>query len=280
MEITKQVMNMIAIIIFTSVISSCGQSNANNDAIDKTNSIVQKTEQKASVEKSASSKVYEGIEKASAQGKAAFVVVTAKDIPGTEDALSMANAALEIIPEAVVLQMNRDDPANAKWVKEWRLSGAPLPLILVFSSKGTLTGGRVLNQATAETIASLVPSPKLEMVYEAISNKKNAIVVFTKKSFADREEVIKECNEAVTALGNEAVLVEVDMDDTKETGFMNQVRINPETTTASVTLVINKQGQVAGTSKTVPVSEKLVAAAKTPVKSGCGPGCGPAGCGQ
>lgn len=61
---------------------------------------------------------------------------------------------------------------------------------------------------------------------------------------------------------------------------MKQLRINPETAKASVTLVINKQGQVAGTSTTVPDSKKLVSAAKTPVKSGCGPGCGPAGCGK
>ena len=61
--------------------------------------------------------------------------------------------------------------------------------------------------------------------------------------------------------------------------FIDQFRINEETTTASITLVINKQGQVAGTSTTIPDASKLASAAVTPVRGGCGPGCGPAGCG-
>jgi hypothetical protein len=61
---------------------------------------------------------------------------------------------------------------------------------------------------------------------------------------------------------------------------MNQLRIDKLTAKASTTLVINQQGQVAGTSTTVPDAAKLVAAAIAPVKSGCGPGCGPAGCGK
>ena len=125
-------------------------------------------------------------------------------------------------------------------VAEWRLAGAPLPLVLVVSPKGQLTGGMILAQATAENIAALVPSPKLEEVYTAINNQKHAIVVFTKKSFVDKAEVIKIAKDAVFKLNNEAVFVEVDMDDSKETGFMNQLRID-KLSKASTTIVINKR---------------------------------------
>jgi len=60
---------------------------------------------------------------------------------------------------------------------------------------------------------------------------------------------------------------------------MNQLRID-KSLSASLTLVINTQGQVAGTSTTVPDAAKLALAATTPVKGGCGPGCGPSGCGK
>lgn len=143
-----------------------------------------------------------------------------------------------------------------------------------------LTGGRLFAQATVENIASLVPSSKFEEVYDAISNQKNAIVVFTKESFPDRLETLKNCKEAVSLLDNQAVLEEVDLSDETDMSFIDQFRINEETTTASITLVINKQGQVAGTSTTVPDANKLASAAVTPVRGGCGPGCGPAGCGQ
>ncbi len=217
------------------------------------------------------------IETATKAGKAVFIVVTGTGVTDTDKALTIAKQANAIYKNAVIVQMNRDDASNAQLVSEYRLSGAPLPLILVISSKGFPTGGYLLSQATAENVAALVPSPKLEDVYTIISNKKVALVVFTKKSFTDRVEVLKECKDAVTKLNNNAVIVEVDMDDTKEASFMNQLRID-KSVKNSITLVINTQGQVAGTSTTVPDAAKLVAAANAPVKSGCGPGCGPAGC--
>jgi hypothetical protein len=219
------------------------------------------------------------IETATKAGKAVFVVVTGTGVTDTDKATAIAKGANAIYKNAVIIQMNRDDASNVQLVSEYRLSGAPLPLILVISSKGFPTGGYILSQATAENIAALVPSPKLEDVYAAIGNKKIALVVFTKKSFADRSEVLKECKNAVSKLNNNAVIVEVDMDNSEEASFMNQLRID-KSVKNSVTLVINTQGQVAGTSTTVPDATKLVAAATAPVKSGCGPGCGPAGCGK
>lgn len=263
------------------VFSACGNTKAESKNNHEGTSVESVKWEKEAVELPVeNSAVKIELEKAHKAGKAAFVVVTGTGVTETEKALALAENAKKIYQNAIVVQMNRDDASNVELVNEWRLAGAPLPLILVVSSKGAITGGRILSQATAENIASLVPSPKLETVYDAIGNNKYAIVAFTKKSFADRQEVLQECNKAVSALKNEAVMVEVDMDDKLEKGFMEQLRINPEKLSTSVTLVINKQGQVAGTSTTIPDPDKLVAAAKTPVKSGCGPGCGPAGCGQ
>jgi len=261
------------------VFNSCSNTQAEKKQPGETAPVVSaKFENSVKPAPADASAVKSALDKAHDAGQAAFVVVSGNGVAETDKAVSIAENAKAIYKNAVVVQMNRDDAANADLVNEWRLTGAPLPLILVVSSKGTLTGGRILAQATAENVAELVPSPKLEEVYAAIGNNKNAIVVFTKKSFADRNEVVKNSKQAVDLLKNEAVFVEVDMDDVKENGFMSQVRIDKAAATESVTLVINKQGQVAGTSISVPDATKLVAAAKTPVKSGCGPGCGPAGC--
>ena len=212
--------------------------------------------------------------------KAVFLVVTGAGATETDKAMIIANGANAINKNSVVVQMNRDDASNAQLVSEYRLAGAPIPLILVISSKGFPTGGYILAQATAENIAALVPSPKLEDVYAAINNGKYAIVTFSKKSFSDKAEVLKTCKKAVSMLNNEAIVVEVDLDDSQEENFLNQLRIDKSQLNASLTLVINKQGQVACTATSMPDAAKLVAAAKAPVKGGCGPGCGPAGCGK
>jgi len=271
---------LVALLLANAVtFNACG-ANAESKKQSESKSVQSKTEAAQSTNQKGISKVQADINLAKKAGKAVFVVVTDASAIDTDKATSIAKGANTIYKNAVVVQFNRDDPANAQLVTEWRLAGAPLPLILVISPKGLPTGGYILSQATAENIAALIPSPKLENVYDAISNGKHAVVVFTKKSFADKAEVIKIANQAVAKLNKEAVFVEVDMDDSREVGFLNQLRIDKASTKASITLVINKQGQVAGTSTTIPDTDKLVAAATTPVAGGCGPGCGPAGCGK
>jgi hypothetical protein len=279
-QIQKLSLLFLSIICF-SAFTACGNSNAVNNQENSTVEVKQSTqpEQQTAINETVS-KIQAELDKAKKAGKAVFVVVTRTGSADTDKAKEIAKGANRIYKNADVVEMNRDDAANASLVATWRLAGAPLPLILVLSTKGQPAGGLLLEQATAEKLAELVPSPKLDAVYEAIGSGKHAIVVFTKSSFVDKTEVLKVAKEAVSKLNNQAVLVEVDMDDNKESGFMNQLRIDKLTAKASTTLVINKQGQVAGTSTTVPDAAKLVAAATAPVKSGCGPGCGPTGCGK
>lgn len=276
------VKSQILVLLFVNAITlnACNSATKSESTSASNSSIKveQSNETTQETAKASDSKVQLELDKAKKAGKAAFIVVTGANSINTDKAKNIAKSANEIYKNAVIVELNRDDAANASLVAEWRLSGAPLPLILVLSSKGLPTGGYPLEQATAENIAALVPTPKLEQVYSAIASGKHAIIVFTKKPFADKKEVIAIGKDAVSKLNGEAVYVEVDMDDIKETGFMNQLRINNQTTTASITVVINKQGQVAGTSTAVPDAAKLIAAAKAPVKSGCGSGCGPAGC--
>lgn len=261
-------------------LSSCGNSNAESKHSNANSSLEPGTKiEKPNALPESNSLVKAELDKAKKEGKAAFVVVTGTGVNDADKATTIAQGANAIYKNAVVVQLNKDDASNAQLVTELRLSGAPLPLILVISSKGLPTGGRILSEATAENIAALIPSPKMEEVYAAISDSKPALVVFTKESLNDRKEVLNICKDAVSKLNNKAVIVQVDLDDSKELNFMNQLRID-KSSTASSTLVINAQGQVAGISTTVPNAEKLVLAATQPVKGGCGPGCGPAGCGK
>ncbi len=218
------------------------------------------------------------LEQAKSDGKAAFVVVTGNEAEGTEKAFELVERANAIYGNAVIGTLNRDDRNNASFVNELNLNHAPIPLILVVSPSGIPTGALLPSQSTANDIVSLIPSPKLEQVYQTIGNGHHVIIAFTKASFSDRAEVLKECKEAVALLDNEAVFLEVDMDDKLEASFMEQLRVNGATAQSSITVVINKQGQVAGIATTIPDARKLTEAANTPIQGGCG--FSPAGCGR
>jgi len=258
-------------------ISACNNSNADNNKTNDNSIVQQKVETNQQSVQTVSSKLQTELNKAKKTGKAVFVVVTGTGSTDTDKAMEVAKGANAIYKNAVIVQMDRDDATNTQLVSEWRLSGAPVPLILVISSKGFPTGGFILSQATAENLAALVPTPKMEDVYTAIGSGKAALVVFTKKALSDRKEVLKVCKEAVSIMKDNAVIVEVDMDDSQEGNFMNQLRID-KSSQVSLTLAINTKGQVSGTSKSVPDATKLATAATQEVKGGCGAGCGPAGC--
>lgn len=260
-------------------LTACGNSNAVNKQASPSTEVTQTAQPEQLVAlPSSNSKIKTDLEKAKKEGKAVFVVVTGTGVTETDKATTVAKGANAIYKNAAVVQMDRDDAANSQLVAEWRLAGAPLPLLLVVSPKGQLTGGMVLAQATAENIAALVPSPKLEEVQEVISNKKPAFVVFTKKSYSDRAEVLQACKEAVTILKNNAAVIEVDLDDIKETSLIDRLEVD-KSSKETTTQVVNVQGQIAGTSSGLPDAAKLAAAAIAPPKSGCCPGgAGSSGC--
>ncbi|NOU18159.1 MAG: hypothetical protein HOO91_11445 [Bacteroidales bacterium] len=277
MRILKKWQLLSLLIANALTVSACTNSNADDKKVNDNKNLQQKTEIGQQTVQPVNTKLQSELDRAKRDGKAVFVVVMGTGSMDTEKAIEIAKGAVTIYKNAVIAQLDRDDAANAQLVDAWRLSGAPLPIILVLSTKGLLSGGFILSQATADKIASLVPTPKMEEVYTAIGLSKPSIVVFTKKSFADRNEVIKNAQVAVVVLNDEAVFVEVDMNDPDETGFMNQLSID-KSTNASITIVFNKLGQVVETSTTIPEVEKLVTAAKTPVKKTCGPSCGSKGC--
>jgi len=260
-------------------LTACGNSNAVNKQENSSAEVTQTSPSEPPATLPASnSKIQADLEKAKKEGKAVFVVVTGTGVTEADKATTIAKGANAIYKNSAVVQIDRDDAANSQLVAEWRLAGAPLPLVLVVSPKGQLTGGMVLAQATAENIAALVPSPKLEEVQEVISNKKPAFVVFTKKTYSDRTEVLQACKEAVTILKNNAAIIEVDLDDIKEASLIDRLEVD-KSSKETTTQVVNVQGQIAGTSSGLPDAAKLAAAAIAPPKSGCCPGgAGSSGC--
>lgn len=273
MKQLKKIALALGMMILSITSFGCSSTNAEQKSNENNSATMAITSTKSSVD------VQAELNKAKANGKAVLVVVTGNGASQTDQALKVANDAKSIYKNAVVIELNRDDVANAKYVNEWQLAQAPLPLIIVVSPSGMATGGLLLNQATAENLVSLIPSPKLDAVYQSLGAGKPALVVFTSKSLSDRNEVLKICKEANAKLNNNATLIEVDINDSKEQGFMEQMRVYSDIE-SSITVVINTAGQVSGRSVTLPDATKLAEAATNILRGGCGSQFGPSSCGQ
>ncbi len=216
------------------------------------------------------------IENANKTGKAVFLVVTDSGVVNTTKAVNTAQQAQKLHPKSAVIKMNRSDTTNKELVIKYRLAGAPLPLILVIASNRFVTGGYLVNQATPERLVALIPSPKKADVIEAMSKGKSVFLVVSKKSMLKKKGIISKCQLACAEMKNKAKVIEIDLDDTMEKQFLNELRINPSTAQPQI-YVINAKGQLTGILSSVVDIKTLVATATKIVSGG---GCCPTGSGE
>ena len=273
MKISKK-LQLLSLLLVVITSNACANPKTESNAASPEST----ANQQAQVAKTsnASSALQAELNKAKAGGKAVFVVVTGTGATDLNKAMTIAKGANAIYKNATVIQMNKDLPVNESLVAEWRLAGAPVPLILVLSSKGLPTGGYALADATSQNVAALVPSPKLEQVYAAIENKQPTILVISKKSNTDKAGILANCKSAATQLKNKVSIVEIDLADPKEASFIKQLNLKSEPNKTSV-LVLNASGQTTGSFNGKVDAAQLVGAATKVVQS-CGTSCSTGGC--
>ncbi len=201
--------------------------------------------------------------------KVAFILVTEKGVAGVEEARTLLRQTLPQVPRSVMVELDRSDPQNADYMAKLRLAGAPVPLILVAARNGVLAAGLPAAQATPALLQAAVPSPKKAEVLQALQSGKCVLITVSRKGMATESKAMAACAAACNQLGDKSAMVRVDLADPKETGFVTQLRVDPQTT-EPVTLAVNAQGQVTGTYAGVQEAANLVAAATKRV-GGCCP---------
>lgn len=217
----------------------------------------------------ASASAQKDLDSAAHSGKVAFVVVTDQGTAGADQASDMAKQAAKQVKKSTVVKLDRSDPANADLVAKYRLAGAPVPLILVAASNGVLAGGLPAAQATADKLVAMVPSPKKAEALLALQSGKAVMLAISRKGMAKQADARSACAMACGQLQDRCTTVQIDMDDPAETAFLTSMKVNMASTDP-VTLVINAQGQVAGTYNGAPDASLLVQAATKKV-GGCCP---------
>ena len=219
------------------------------------------------------------LQSASKAGQVALVLVTEPGAADVGEAKQIIqNAQKQIKRKPVLVELNRADDANAPLVAQYRLSGAPVPLILVFASNGALAGGMPAAQATSEQLIKMIPTPKKAEVLKALQSGQSVFLTASRKGMATKSEVLGACALACGQMRGKSISIQIDMDDSAELPFLTDLRINPQSP-EPVTVVINAGGQVTGSfSGAVAVGGLVQAATKTVggcCPSGSGKSCGP-----
>ena len=212
------------------------------------------------------------IDKAQQKGKSVFLVVTDNFEQNTEALMKIANDAKSKVKKSEVIKLDRDDAANAELVSKYQLAGAPLPLVLVIAPNNVVAGGYTLQQASAELLISSIPSPKKAEVLKVLSEGKSVFIVVSNKNMDKKSNLINTCEQACFEMEKKAKVIEIDLDDTVEKTFMEELKIN-QSSTEPQTYVVNSKGQVTGNfNGDVKTSTLIATASKVPSSGCCPPG--------
>jgi hypothetical protein len=212
------------------------------------------------------------IEKANKSGHVVFLVVYNTSGTNTDKAITIVNETKKsFVSSAANIKMNTTDPANGDLVMKYRLSGVPLPVILVLNKNGNTAGGLLLKDATPEKLANLIPSPKFSEILDALAVGKSVFLVVYKESMISKKNVIENCYLACNKMDDKSVMIKVDSEDKNEVKLLSTVKHNLSAT-EPVTYVINSAGQITGTYNGITDLNNLISSATKVISGGCCPG--------
>lgn len=212
----------------------------------------------------------EKLKSAADEGNVAFVLVTEPGALGIDRARQVIQDAMAQVPGSVMFESNRAGADDSSFVQEHELATAPVPLILVFAANGVMAGGRVASMLTEQKLVALVPSPKKAEALEAMQSGKAVYVTVSRAGMDSKTAVEKECSAACTKMQGKCVVIDVDMDDAEERGFLTQLKVDLKSK-EPVTVVLNADGQVTGAYTGMVEIDNLIASATKVVKSSCCP---------
>jgi hypothetical protein len=206
---------------------------------------------------------------AAKKGQIVFVLVTQPGATGVDKAKKVIRDAMGHVENSVLIELNRADTGNAELVARYRVSGAPLPLILVVARNGALAGGGRAGKVTSEQLQKMVPTPKKAEILQALEEGKAVFAVFSRAEMGSSAKAVGACATACGQLKKGAVTIQIDMDDDKELPLLTQLKVDPASK-EPVTLVFNKSGLLTGSYMgAVQVADLVQATTKKP--SGCCP---------
>ncbi|WP_042371926.1 hypothetical protein [Bacteroides neonati] len=214
--------------------------------------------------------VKDQLAKAKDNNNMVLMVVTDKN-NSAEKMNGLVKESIKDLQNITIVQMSMDDEKNADLVKEYKLSGAPMPVLLLFSNKGLMLGGMVEAQVTKEAIVDAIPTPKYSDITFALSQGKPVFAVVSNNKFKSDKSARELCESAKKEMTGKAEIIVIDAEDAKESKLISMLNIKNKLEDTFI-IAINGQGIMSGRFDVIPAQTELVAAATKVVQSGCAPG--------
>ena len=205
---------------------------------------------------------------ASKAGRAVFLIVTEGEARGTDLARRVCSDAAKYTDSVSVVELDRAAAANAETVKRYRLGSIEVPLILVISPNGVAAAATKPSAVTASRLARMIPSPAKASHLKALEDGEPTFLVFSAEKTPGRAETLAACAAAQKALEGKAITLSVDLDDEREAGFREEMKV-PAKLSAPLTIVVNAKAQRTETFEAVPEVKALVEASQKVVAECC-----------
>jgi len=217
------------------------------------------------------------IESAKKSGKCMYLVITDKNAKGTDELVKLAEDAQKKAKKTSIIKIDRDDKANEAIITKYRLAGVPVPLILVLAPNGAVSGSLSKQDASVDKLLAFLPTPKQAEVLQGFENGKAAMIICSKKSLKDKDNLSSECDKAIKGLDNKALKVIVDVENKEEKNFLDLIK--PDLTKTTI-LIFNGKGQYTSTLEANASSDDIIKAVNKKMGGGCCPGGSGSGCGK
>jgi hypothetical protein len=233
----------------------------------------------AQVQQPAQSKGLAAIERAARANKYLFIFLYREQDDRTGAMGQVFNDAVKSASgraDSVVISIS--DPSEAAILAKFRLSQAPMPLVLALAPNGAVTGGFPGN-FTREQLLGAFASPCMERLLGAVQQGK--LVVLCVQNGRTRLNV--EAMNGVRAFKADqrysaaTEVLMLDPNSAAERAFLAKLGINAAVEEAT-TLLVAPPGSVIGSFKGATDKNQLVSTLTSAV-SGCGAGCQPGQCG-
>lgn len=222
------------------------------------------------------------LRQAAEANKHLFVLLYAADDEPTRAARKTVESTTAKMTEtAQWVAVDRTAPTEKGLVDKYRLSGAPMPLVLVFAPNGAITGGIVGPQVNEAALQNALASPCMQKCLKALQEGKLVFLCAQNKATKSNDAAMKGVNEfkADARFAQFTEIVQVDPTDAAESKFLAQLKIEPKADEA-VTAFLAPPGAIVATYKGATDRDTLVKAIMAASSGGCGPsGCGPASSG-
>ena len=177
------------------------------------------------------------------------------------------------------IALNITEASEKAIVAKFGLERAPMPLVLAFAPNGAVTGG-FPRKFDEQQLLEAFASPATEKCMKSLQDGNLVLLCVQNEKTKSNDTAMKGVNDfkADERFGHATTVIAVDPADKKETRFLTDLQVSPETSEA-ITVFLAPPGRPLAKYEG-PTSKDTLVETLSKANTGCGPGgCGPGGCG-